>query len=200
MRLALGAKRTRLVRQLLTESFVPAALGGMAEILLAWWGSRFLLWMVDTGAQPLTLDVSPDARVLTFTLLVSVLSALIFGMAPALRAARIDVNPALKGGQGVVSATSRSLLGKTLVVAQVALSLLLLVGAGLFVRTLINLHNVPTGFNAQKVSVLQIGVSATDPLTFSVIAALLLFVALLACWAHARRAARVDPMVALRYE
>jgi predicted permease len=161
LRLALGANRTRLVRQLLTESVLLAVCGGVLGILLAWWGSRVLVQMVNSGPEPLALDVSPDLRVLGFTLLVSLFSAIVFGTAPALRAARIELNASLKAGKGAVAATSRSLFGKALVIAQVALSLVLLVGAGLFVRTLINLQSVPTGFQPQSVFVFQIDTSAT---------------------------------------
>jgi predicted permease len=158
VRMALGSTRVRLIRQLLTESLLLATCGGAFGVLLAWWGSRMLVRMVNTGSEPLTISVSPDLRVLAFTLAISLLSALIFGTAPAIRAVR---NTSLNSGKGVASDTSRSLFGKTLVVAQIALSLLLLVGAGLFVRTLVNLQNVPTGFNKQNVLVLQIDTSAT---------------------------------------
>ena len=161
VRLALGASRARLVRQLLTESLLLAAVGGALGILFAWWGSRTLVEMVNGGSQTLPFEVSPDVRVLTYTSLVSLLAAVIFGVAPALRAARTDLNNSLKIGKGLVDGTSRSRLAKGLVVLQVALSLLLLVGAGLFVRTLINLQNVPTGFNKENVFVLQIDTSAT---------------------------------------
>jgi predicted permease len=156
VRLAVGAGRIRLIRQLLTESVLLATLGGVAGVVLAWWGSRLLVVMASASSESLPLDVSPNARILGFTLLAALLSAVIFGTAPALRAARIEPNSALKGGRGAIQATSRSPLGKALVVAQVALSLLLLIGAGLFVRTLINLQNVPTGFNQQNVLLFQV--------------------------------------------
>jgi predicted permease len=156
VRLSLGASRARLVRQMLTESVLLASLGGLAGVMLAWWGSRLLILMASAEAEALPIDVTPNARILGFTLLVSLLSALIFGIAPALRAARLEPNSSLKGGRGGTQAASQSALGKTLVVAQVALSLLLLVGAGLFVRTLINLQNVPTGFNQQNVLLFKI--------------------------------------------
>jgi predicted permease len=156
VRMAIGAGRTRLIRQLLTESLLLSGLGGIAGVLLAWWGSRLLLLMTSARAEALPLDVTPNARILGFTLLASLLSAVIFGTAPALRAARIEPNAALKGGKGAAQAESRSPLGKALVVAQVALSLVLLVGAGLFVRTLINLQNVPTGFNQENVMLFQL--------------------------------------------
>jgi predicted permease len=104
----------------------------------------------------LPVDVTPNARILGFTLLASLLSAVIFGLAPALRAARIEPNSALKGGKGAAQTTSQSPLGKALIVAQVALSLVLLVGAGLFVRTLINLQNQPTGFKQENVMLFQL--------------------------------------------
>jgi predicted permease len=161
VRLALGAGRVRLIRQLLTESILLASLGGLAGIVLAWWGSRLLVLMASTGSAPLPLDVTPNARVLGFTVLTSLVSAVSFGTAPALRAARLELNSSLKAGKGVAQATSKSLLGKTLVMAQVALSLLLLVGAGLFLRTLINLQGLPTGFNQQNVVLFQMDTTTT---------------------------------------
>ena len=158
VRLALGAGRLRLIRQLGAESLLLAALGGMFGVFIAWWGSQALVWMASTGPQQLPIDVTPDARILGFTLLASLLSAIIFGMAPAIRSTRFELNPALKDGSGDAAMT-RSLLGKALVVSQVALSLLALVGAGLFVRSLINLRNVDTGFNQQNLLLLQ---PATD--------------------------------------
>jgi predicted permease len=129
--------------------------------MFAWWRSRLLLLMASTGSEALPLDVTPNARILGFTLIVSLLSAIVFGMAPALRASRIEPNATLKSGKGSARGWSQGPLGKVLVVAQVALSLLLLVGAGLFVRTLINLQNVPSGFNRENVMVFQIDTSAT---------------------------------------
>jgi predicted permease len=161
VRLALGAGRTRLIRQLLTESVLLAGLGAAAGIFLAWLGSRLLVLMASTGSEPLPLDVTPNARILGFTLLTSLLSALIFGTAPAMRAARIEPNSSLKGGKGAAQAAMRSRFGKALVVAQVTLSLLLLVGAGLFVRTLINLQNLPSGFNQQNVMLFYVDTTTT---------------------------------------
>ena len=161
VRLAIGAGRIRLIRQLLTESLLLASLGGIAGVFLAWWGSGLLVLMASAGSKSLPLDVSPNARILGFTLLSSSLSAAIFGTIPALRAARIEPNAVLKGGKGAAQATSQSPLGKALVVVQVALSLLLLIGAGLFVRTLINLQNVPTGFNQQNVLLVRVDTATT---------------------------------------
>jgi predicted permease len=161
VRLALGAGRIRLVRQLLTESLLLASIGGGVGIMLAWWGSSLLVWMASASAESLPLNVTPNARILGFTLLASLLSAMIFGTAPALRAARIEPISTLKGGKGAVQRASQSRFGKGLVIAQVALSLLLLVAAGLFVRTLINLQNVPTGFNHQNVLIFRTDIAAT---------------------------------------
>src|SRR6185312_14268658 len=158
-RLAIGAGRFRLVRQLFTESLLLASLGGFAGVLLAWWGSRLLVLMASSGPEALPLDVRPNLRILGFTLLGALLSAVVFGTGPALRAARIQPANILRGGKGAVRAGAESLLGKSIVLAQVALSLLLLVGAGLFVRTLINLEKVPTGFNQQNAMLFKIDTS-----------------------------------------
>lgn len=161
LRLALGAGRKRLVRQLLTESVVLAGLGGVAGVALAWWGSSLLVLMASSGSESLPLDVTPNLRILGFTMLASLLSAMIFGVAPALRATRVEPNAALTGGKGVARSTTQGPLGKALVIAQVALSMLLLVGAGLFVRTLINLQNVPTGFDHENVLVFRLDTATT---------------------------------------
>jgi len=161
VRLALGAGRTRLIRQLLTESVLLAAMGAAAGVLLAWWGGGMLVQMASTGLEPVPLDVTPNARILGFTLFASLLSVLIFGTAPALLAARIEPFSSLKSGKGSAQSASRSRFSKALVVAQVALSLLLLIGAGLFVRTLINLQNLPSGFNPQGVMLFYVDTTTT---------------------------------------
>jgi predicted permease len=161
VRLAVGAGRARLIRQVGAESVLLACLGGIPGVLLAWWGSRLLVLMASARAVALPLDVTPNARILGFTLLASLLSAVIFGAAPALRAARIEPNASLKGGKGAAQATSQSPIGKAIVVAQVALSLVMLVGAGLFVRTLINLQNLPTGFNQENVMLFRLNTAMT---------------------------------------
>lgn len=161
VRLAVGAGRFRLVRQLFTESALLALLGGAAGVALAWWGSRLLLLMASDGPQALPVDVTPNIRILGFTIGVSALCAIIFGTAPALRASRIEPNTTLKGGKISGSSLLRNPLGKAFVVGQVALSLLLLVGAGLFVRTLVNLQNIPSGFNEENAMLFQVDPSAT---------------------------------------
>jgi predicted permease len=151
VRMAMGAGRARLIRQMLTESLLLAFFGGALGVLFASWASGALLAMVSAGPEPLPLNVAPDARVLAFTLLVSLTAALLFGTAPALRATRLELTPGLKEGRGAVSVASRSPLARALVVSQVALSLVLLIGAGLFLRTLVKLARVDTGFNKEKV-------------------------------------------------
>ena len=156
VRLAIGAGRVRLIRQLLTESLLLGLAGGAAGWLLAWWSGATLASLMSMGwgleRGQLKLDLHPDPRVLAFTGAVSVLVAVLFGLAPALRATRLDLTPALKENARTVSTgRSRLGLGKALVVVQVALSLLLLFGAGLFVRTLKNLEDLDPGFTRQNV-------------------------------------------------
>jgi predicted permease len=151
VRLALGATRRRLVRQLLTESMLLASLGGALGVLLAFWIKDGLLAAGDWGGRDMTaLNPQLDLRVLGFTLGLSLLTGILFGLVPAWRATRVDLTPALKDSGRSSSQVSRSRLSRALVVAQVAMSLLLLVGAGLFLRTLINLKRVETGFNANN--------------------------------------------------
>ena len=158
VRLAVGAGRVRLVRQLFTESALLVALGAVVGVALSWWGIQLLLLMASDGPQALPVNVTPNFRILGFTIGVSALCAIVFGTVPALRAARIDPNTSLKTK---TSSALRNPLGKTFVVAQVALSLLLLVGAGLFIRTLINLQSVPTGFNQENAILFNVDTAAT---------------------------------------
>ena len=118
--------------------------------------------MASTGPRPIPLDVTPNIRVLLFTLLASIAAAVFFGAAPAFRATRVDLNASLKDGKGAVGANSQNRLGRVLVVGQVALSLMLMVGAGLFVRTLMNLQNIPTGFNQQNAVVFEIDTATAE--------------------------------------
>ena len=149
VRLALGAGRFRLIRQLLTESVLLAGLGGALGVALAYWGKDLLLALQPWGGG-LALDLKLDIRVLGFTTAVSLLTGLLFGLTPALRATRLDLTPALKDNARNSSVDARSSLSKALVVGQVALSLVLLIGAGLFTRTLRNLQNLETGFNHEN--------------------------------------------------
>ena len=149
-RMTLGASRPRLIRQLLAETVLIAALGGALGLLLAAPTSRGLLAFVAEATVPLFIDLGLDGRILLFTALVSVATALFFGLTPALEATRSDLASSLK-------APARSwTLRNLLVVTQVALSLVLMVGCGLFVRTLDNLHAVDTGFEADPVLLVQL--------------------------------------------
>jgi len=160
IRIALGAGRLRLIRQLLTESMTLAIAGGLTGLVFAYWIKGFLIPMSPWGDQTLKIDMNLDFRVLVFTAGASILTGIMFGIAPALKATRIDPGPSLKesaGSQG--GGRSRFSLGRGLVVVQVALSIMLLVGAGLFVRTLQNLQNVDYGFDAQNVLLFEINPS-----------------------------------------
>jgi predicted permease len=158
MRSALGAGRLRLVRQLLTESLLLAALGGASGLLISQWGTQALLLFMRLKADSISFSVAPDARVLLFTLAASLLTGLLFGLAPALRASRLDLASARTGAGGNVAGdASRQRLNQALVVAQVALSLTLLIGAGLFVRTLQKLKTTDnTGFDRENVVVFNL--------------------------------------------
>jgi len=163
VRQALGAQRLRLIRQLLTESLVLAIAGGLAGIVIAIVADRFLLRMISGGPDVdlIPLDVSLDLRLLLFTLAATIGTAVLFGIIPALRASRIEVTEALKDGRGSSNTVTRSPLGKVLVVAQVSISLVLTVAAVLFLRSLVNLTKVDTGFNRQGVLRLDIDASVT---------------------------------------
>ncbi len=151
VRLALGAGRFRLLRQLLTESILLSLLGGAAGLLFARVSSGGLITYLPQQAHKTTLDVSPDARVLAFTLFVSVLTSLLFGLAPAWQATRLNLTASLKDQNGASASQSRLTLNKALVVAQVALSLFLLIGAGLFARSLRNLLTMDAGLNYENI-------------------------------------------------
>lgn len=151
MRVALGAGATRLFRQVLTESVLLAAIGGAVGLLLARWADAGLLRMVSSSSSQVHLDLHPDARILGFTLGVSLLTGIVFGLAPAFQATRVDPNSVMKAASRRVAGSAVHSggvpTGKVLIVAQVALSVLLLVVAGLFVRSFRNLSATELGYD-----------------------------------------------------
>ena len=151
VRLALGASRGRLVRQLLTESILLAVAGGALGVLFALWIKDGLLVTTEWGGRQMSaLTPELDLRVLGFTLGLSLLTGIVFGLVPAMRATKVDLTPALKDSGRGSSASARSWLSKSLVVVQVSVSVLLLIGALLQVKSLRNLKNVEPGFNANN--------------------------------------------------
>ena len=161
LRLSLGAGRARLIRQLLTESLLMAGAGGALGILAAGWTSRGLLFLVPPDRRPL-LDNQVDASTFVFTAAVSIVTALLFGLAPAVLATRVDLLPAMKqAGSGTVAAEhpAHRVWSTAFVVVQIALSLVLLVGAALFVRTLTNLHRQSLGVEDRRLLVFGVDAS-----------------------------------------
>ncbi len=155
VRLALGASRGRLVRQLITESMVLALAGGLLATPISWWGSVALVNMISTGDSRMPVAVDPDWRVFAFTAAVSLITGILFGLAPALRGTRADPGPAMKEGARHAGRSSQ-VLDRTLVIAQVALSVVLLTGAGLFLRTLQKLWNVNIGYDRENVLMVSV--------------------------------------------
>jgi predicted permease len=159
VRLAMGAPRARLVRQLVSESLLYAAAGGVFGLLIAVWGGQVLSALLAKGRDPILVDVRVDPAVLLFTIGVALTTTLLFGLAPALRATRLNVAADLKENAGTPRGESGAghLRGsKLLVVAQIAMSLPLLIGAGLFLRTLGNLQHQPLGFNPDRILLFDI--------------------------------------------
>jgi len=155
VRLALGAGRGRIIRQLLTESLLLALIGAVGGVVLAYWLGDVLLALVPTTPVPLALDPSPDLRVLFYAMLLAVLSGVVFGLAPALQTARWDSTQGLRerassGGRGA----SRWNLRNLLVVAQIAVSLLLLIGSGLFLKAFHKAQAIDPGFRTENLALL----------------------------------------------
>ena len=152
LRVTMGASRARVVRQLLTEILLLALVGGIGGAVLAWWGKDFMAWL-PSRETPI-VDARLDLRVLVFTAVLSTLAALLFGIGPALRATRPDLAASLRtsaqrGGR------VRGFASQALLAAEVAATLVLLVGAGLLLRTLYNFSRVDVGFNADNVLVFR---------------------------------------------
>ncbi|MGD0631356.1 MAG: ABC transporter permease [Terracidiphilus sp.] len=156
MRMAIGATRSRIIRQLLTESLVIALLGAALGVAAAWKASHLLLTMASHSTEVAAMDVNPNLRVLGFTLGLTIFTALLFGLTPAIRATRLDLNRSLKQSRTTAAPSSRFSLARGLIVVQIALSLALLAGASLFLRSLVNLTNVNTGFDKQNVLVFNL--------------------------------------------
>ncbi|HEX7363099.1 MAG TPA: ABC transporter permease [Bryobacteraceae bacterium] len=157
VRLSLGAGPWRIIRQLLTESILLAVLGGLIGLLVAALGIRVLTWLLAGGQQDLTFHAGIDGRIMLFALVSSVIAGIAFGLAPAIHATKVDLAPALKESRAGAARVRRFGLpfglSQTLIVGQVALSVLLVVAAGLFVRTLAKLHSISIGFNTEKLLV-----------------------------------------------
>ena len=157
LRLSVGAGRLRVVRQLLTESVLLAAVGGILGILLAIWGMRFLTLLLANGQQNFTLHADLNWHVLGVAATLSLLTGVLFGLAPAIQSTRADVMPALKNAPASRTRSRFGIrLGHLLVVAQIAVLLLILVAAGLFMRTLRNLQSVELGFNRENLLLFQL--------------------------------------------
>ena len=162
VRLALGAGRARVVRQLLTESVILSVLGGVLGILFAYWGAHAIISFVSSNqTRPLGFATGVDLRVLGFTIAVSLLTGILFGIAPTFRGARVDLTPALKEGERSSASSGHASgkwlsIGNALVVTQVALAIVVLVGAGLLVRTLQNLRSVDVGFDSRNILIFGI--------------------------------------------
>jgi len=151
VRLAMGATRGRIVMQLLIETLSLSALGGALGLALAFWADKALMALyLPSDSGNLKISTAPDFRILLFTLAVTVVTGLVFGLAPALQSTRPDVGRTLKDQAGAVVGGGHGRLRNALVVTQVALSLLLLIGAGLFLRSLKNLSNLGPGFSAER--------------------------------------------------
>jgi putative ABC transport system permease protein len=165
VRTALGASGWRIVRQLLTESLLLAVMGGAAGLLIAQW-ALYMVHTLNPGNIPRLEDIAINGTVLTFTFGIAVITGVLFGLAPAWRALKVDLNTSLKSGGRSGQSDSGLRLGRhrlrsLLVVAELALSLMLLVGAGLLVRSFVRLQDVPPGFSADHV--LSMEVAAIGP-------------------------------------
>jgi len=155
IRSSLGAKRSRLIRQLLTESLVLSLIGGALGLAVAFFGTKVLVTMVSSGSETIHLPFDVNFPVLGFTAAISLATGVLFGLAPSLRATRISLSNTLKeGGRGVAGSSGGA--ARVLLVAQVAVSMMLLIGAGLFLRTLYNLKSQSAGYNPDHLILMRI--------------------------------------------
>lgn len=168
VRQALGAGRMRIIRQLMTESLLLACAGGALGVGFAALANRLLLRMISAGQDTIPLDVSLNWQLLGFSFAITIFTAMLFGTLPAVRATRLQLTDSLKSGRSASVMCGRTRMAKILVIGQVALSLVLMMAACLFLRTLVNLSRVDTGFNKENVLRLDIdsdlmGYQADDP-------------------------------------
>jgi predicted permease len=156
VRLALGASRSRVLRQVLTESLLLSSLGGIAGFALGYLGRNIIPHLLSSAWKPAPFNARFDLRIFAFTAAVSIFTGILFGLAPAWQATRTDVNTALKDAAPSATRRRKGLAGKSIVVFQIALSMLLVVGAGLFGRTLINLNTTSLGFDPDNLLLFSI--------------------------------------------
>ena len=160
VRQALGPRRERLIRQFLTESLILAVFGGGLGVAFASVANRLFLHMISGGLETIPLNVSVDLRLLAFTFALTVAAAILFGTIPAFRATRLELTNTLKTGRSPQETHRKNPLARALVISQVSLSLVLMVGAGLFLRSLVNLNDIDAGFNRENVLRLEIDSSS----------------------------------------
>ncbi|HST22626.1 MAG TPA: ABC transporter permease, partial [Blastocatellia bacterium] len=159
---ALGASRSRIVRQLLTESVMLAIAGGLAGLLLASWGISGLL-ALSPANLPRAQTITLDGYVLGFTLAISILTGLVFGLVPALQASKLNLNESLKeGGRSSTESSRRNRVRRLLVVSEIALALVLLVGGGLMIRSFLRLQSVDSGFNPRNVLTMIVSLAGSE--------------------------------------
>jgi predicted permease len=161
IRTAIGAARWRLIRQLLTESVLLSLMGGALGLLIAVWGLEGLRWL-NPGNIPRLQEVGMDGRMLAFTCGVAMLTGILFGLAPALRSSHIDLNQTLKEGGRSLVGSGHQRLRSMLVVVEIALSLILLIGAGLLIRSFMRVQQVEPGFAPRNVVTLRLSVTGTN--------------------------------------
>jgi predicted permease len=152
VRLAMGAGRGRLLRQMLAEGMLLAMAAGVLGMLLAWWSANALVVMMSNGGERIALNLQPDLRILGFALSITMVACLLFSLAPAIQVARQGIQPALAEARSV----ARWSWGRGLISAQVAISVLLVIGAGLFGRSLLRLYAIETGFHLEDVTLISV--------------------------------------------